>query len=236
MSPPGTDKLVFRVGKRLLDPLARYHHHRVEGMEHVPRSGPALCVLHHSFATYDAFLVGLRVMEDVGRFPYGLGDNQLFRFPPIRPLLDDLHIRPAEPGAALALLRQGELVFVAPGGMREALRPYSRRYEPDWHDRKGFVRLALRAQVPVVLFACPAADRIYTVYDLPLTERFYQRFHLPLALVRGVGPTLVPRPVRLTHHISEPIPPPPDDADDPEAVDRFHAVLVARMRELLTLR
>jgi len=37
-----------------------------------------------------------------------------------------------EPEAARALLAAGRLVGVAPGGMREALRPARRRYQVDW--------------------------------------------------------------------------------------------------------
>jgi 1-acyl-sn-glycerol-3-phosphate acyltransferase len=231
-----TDGLPFRVGRALLDPLRRYHRHRVLGLEHVPTTGGALCVVHHSFATYDALLLGLRVIEQVGRFPYGLGDDKLFRVPLFRDFLHELNFRPASPTAGRELLAQGELLFVAPGGMREAVRPSARRYEPDWHDRKGFVRLAIEAQVPVVLFACPAADRLYTLYDTPITEAAYRRFKLPVVVARGYGPTLLPRPVALTHFVSAPILPPATGADDHDAVDRFHAELEAQMRALLARR
>lgn len=87
----------------------------------------------------------------------------------------------------------------------------------------------------MLLAACPAADDIYTLYENPVTPAFYQKFKWPLPLFRGWGPTLLPRPVKLEHYLSEPFPPPacadgrPDDRD----VIAFHGLLVNRMNELL---
>jgi 1-acyl-sn-glycerol-3-phosphate acyltransferase len=234
--PLQPDSLPFRVMRRLLTPLERYHDFSVEGLEHIPREGPALCVLHHSFATYDGLLLGMRLIEETGRVPWGLGDDQLFRLPVAASLMTSLNVRPASPDAGMELLNQGELVFVAPGGMREALRPSSKRYRSYWRNRKGFVRLAMRAQVPVVLLGVPAADRIFKLYDTPLTRQMYERFHLPVPVLRGVGPTLIPRPVALTGYIGAPIHPPVASPDDTEAVDAFHAELLAQMAILLARR
>ena len=92
----------------------------------------------------------------------------------------------------------------------------------------------LRAQVPLILCACPAADDIYRVRASRLTDVVYKRFKAPLPLARGVGPTLFPRRVRLTHHIAEPIHPPVLDHERVEdQVDALHELASARMRELL---
>jgi 1-acyl-sn-glycerol-3-phosphate acyltransferase len=229
--------LPFRVVRRLLDPLRAYHQFDVVGLEHVPRSGPVLMVVHHSFATYDGFMLGQAVVEHTGRVPRALGDDQLFALPGVAGFLHQLGVRPASPSRALDMLRRGEMVMVAPGGMREALRPTATaRYRSNWVGRRGFVRLAIDAQVPVILAACPAADRIYRVYDHHVTRAIYEQLHLPLALVRGVGPTLIPRPVQLTAYVDTPVSPPNVSAEDDEAVDAFHDVLTARMGALLRRR
>ncbi len=219
--------------KAALLPLQRWHGHRVEGLEHIPREGPALVVVHHTLATYDAFLFGMAVFDTVDRPLRGLGDDQLFRLPGVRDWLHDMGIRPASPGAALALLRRGDLVFVAPGGMREALRPREARYRTRWEDRFGFVRLALRARVPVILAATPAADRIYSVFANPITDLVYEQLHLPLVVARGLGPTALPRPVRLTTYVAPPIAPPDIDPDDEDGVRSWHAELTHAMHALL---
>ena len=197
---------------RLLAPVRRYHRHRVEGMERVPLEGPAILVIHHSLATYDGFLFAASVYESTGRVPTALGDDLLFRTPGLKHLAWDTGIRPASPKAGADLLRSGQLMFVSPGGMWESLRPTEEARTLRWGQRLGFCRLALRTQVPLVMVACPAADDIYTVKKSRFTDQIYRRLRVPFPIARGVGPTPIPRPVRLTHYVSEPVRP---DSHDP---------------------
>ena len=218
--------------------LARYHRHEVHGLENVPRTGPVLVAVNHSLATYDGLLLGMRVISDVGRIPTGLGDDRLFQTPALRRLVRSVGIVPAGHSTAEELLGRGHLVFVAPGGMREALRPSDERYQVRWERRRGFVRLALRTGTPIVLAACPAADRMYRVYENTWTKLMYRHFHLPLPVVRGYGPTLLPRPVKLVHHVGEALHVDRIAADDPRfepEVDAVHREVVARMHHLLSL-
>jgi hypothetical protein len=118
--------------------------------------------------------------------------------------------------------------------MREALRSSRDKYRIDWRGRTGFVWAAMLAGVPVVLAACPRADDIYDVADLDLTRRAYAKLRVPVALIRGVGPTLIPRPVKLKHLVSEPIlsDVPPDRVTEADVVTH-HARLTARMDRLM---
>jgi 1-acyl-sn-glycerol-3-phosphate acyltransferase len=221
---------------RWLEPVLRglrlYHRHQVHGLEHVPRSGRALIVINHSLATYDAMLLGHAIHKYTGRFVRGLADRLMFRMPLVRTLAADVGIQVGSPENGARLLDAGELVMVAPGGMREALRPSTEEFHVDWHDRLGFVRLAAETRTPVVLAACPMADRIYSVYGSALTRVAYERFRIPLPVARGLGPTALPRPVRLTHFIDRPLAPPRSTGK--RALAKYHAKLVARMEELLT--
>jgi len=217
--------------------LARYHHHEVKNLELIPKEGPLLIIINHSLATYDGFLLGKAIAEGTGRMPRGLGDDLLFTLPYVQDWCWDVGLVPASPKNALELLGRGELVALAPGGMRESLRSSKDRYKVLWQDRKGFVRLALEAQVPVILAACPMSDRIFKVYDSNWTKQIYELFHFPFPLFRGMGPTLLPRPVRLTHFLKGPFLPELELGELPEeAVQRFHDLLVKEMESLLTSR
>lgn len=198
----------YRRGVTLLRPLQMYHRHHVAGLHHIPPRGRMVLVVHHTFATYDSFLLGLSLAEFTGRIPRGLSDDLLFRVPFLRTFGRDVGLVPASPGAAQRLLEQEQMVAVAPGGMWEALRGRHERYQTRWERRRGFIRLALRMGAPLVLVACRTGDDLYTVYDNPITRAVYRRWHLPLPLVRGLGPTLLPRPIQLTHHLAAPIVPP----------------------------
>lgn len=223
--------------RRILEPLARYHRHSVEGLEHVPMSGGALLVVHHSLATYDGLLLGGEIHEHTGRLPTALGDDKLFALPRLAEWSRAAGIRPASPTAGMEILAEGHLMFVAPGGMWESLRPSRERYSVRWSSRKGFCRLALRAGVPLILSACPAADDIYRVRASRLTDGVYRRLKVPLPIARGLGPTLIPRPVKLTHYVAPPLVPPPHDPQrEAEQVDALHAEACRIMGSLLARR
>lgn len=233
---PATDTELIHKAIAFFSPLHRYHNYRVEGLENVPPKGPVLMVMHHSFATYDTLLLGATVFKETGRLPRGLGDDRIFQTPWLADKARRVGIVPASPGAGRALLDEGELVGVAPGGMWESIRPRSQAYQIRWDRRRGFCRLALEAQAPMMLAACPAADRIFKLYDNPLTERVYKRWHMPAPVLRGRGLSLMPRRVRLTHHIAPVIVPPepsPDPAQKKAQIEALHTEACALMRTLL---
>ena len=213
---PQPDLDEVRAGIRLFRPLMLWHRYEVRGLENVPREGGVLMVSHHSLATYDSFMLGVRIFEETGRLGRGLGDDRIFQTPWLADRARAVGIVPASPGAGARLLAQGELVGVAPGGMWESLRPSTERYRTRWGDRRGFVRLALRAQVPMMMVACPSADQIYDVRPSRVTDAVYQRLHLPLPFLRGLGPTAIPRPVKLIHYVAPVIEAPPYEPEREE--------------------
>jgi len=220
----------------VLEALRRYHRFRVEGLEHIPDHGPAILAVHHSLATYDAFLFGYELMNQTGRIVTGLGDNKLFAFPGLRRASRSAGLLPASPENGRTLLEEGHLLGVAPGGMREALRPSSERRTVLWEKRRGFVKLAMQVGVPIIPVACPAADDLYTVYENRLTKLAYKRLKFPVPIARGVGPTAIPRPVRLTTWVGPAIPVAPSEALDADAVEAVHKRVRDGISELLARR
>jgi 1-acyl-sn-glycerol-3-phosphate acyltransferase len=194
-------------------------------------------VIHHTFATYDGMLLAMSILDATGRLPRGLGDDRIFQVPGLRTVARRLGITAASREAGEEILQAGELLLVAPGGMWESLRPRTERRRSRWEGRKGFVRLALRTQAPLLLAACPAADDVYTLYPSRVTDVAYQRLHVPAPVVRGLGPTLIPRPVPLTCFLAPLLVPPPVDPDrEEEQVDALHAEASLRMAGLLSSR
>ena len=222
--------------KRFLTLLRIYHRYKVEGLDHFPDSGGVLLVTNHSLATYDGFLIGLEILNRKGRLCRGLGDDMLFKVPILQRWCFDIGLVPASIGNAQKLLQDEEVLGVAPGGMREALRPSRERYLLKWHKRKGFIKLAIAQQVPIVLAACPNADRIFKVYESLLTAIVYKKFKFPLPIFKGFGPSYLPRPVKLTHYLSKPIYPPKVEKSliTNEIVDLFHSEVVSEMESLMS--
>ena len=128
------------------------------------------------------------------------------------------------------------MIMIAPGGMREALRSKEDKYKIIWDKRKGFVKLAIRCQCPIVLAACPAADDLYEVRDSKVTKFIYKRFKLPVPLINRKKGFLPPK-IKLTHILSEPYFPPvynDEEADDFNSkVDVWHKFLIEEMNALM---
>ncbi|MCO4795286.1 MAG: acyltransferase family protein [Bacteriovoracaceae bacterium] len=221
--------------RTLLKPLRLYHRYNVEGLSSFPKTGPVILAVHHSLATYDGFLLGLEIYEKKNRLPRGLGDDLLFKLPFTKEWAPDIGIVPASHENAKQLLENGELLAIAPGGMRESLRPSDERYKVRWNKRKGFARLAIETGTPIVLAACPSADRIFKIYENPITAFAYKKFRFPLPIFRGWGLSMMPRPVKLTHYLSKPIIPPKLDSENFDIqVNTFHAHLLNEMDNLMS--
>ena len=210
--------------------LRAYHRHEVVGMSEFPRAGGALVVANHSLATYDIMLLMAAIYRETGRIPRPLIDRAFFKFPLLGDIMEYMGSMEGSRESAQKLLLEDEIVTVAPGGMREALKPSNQRYQIHWAKRKGFAKMAIKTQKPIVLAACPKADDIYDVYENKITPWIYKNFKLPFFIARGVGPTPLPKPVKLVHFLSKPLAPPESEAD----LEDFHQMLINEMKSLIT--
>jgi 1-acyl-sn-glycerol-3-phosphate acyltransferase len=126
----------------------------VRGLDHLPATGPVLVVGNHSCLFYmpDVWVVALSIIRRRGLDPpaYALAYDLLFAVPGVGPFLRRIGAIPAGGHEAQLALEQGALVLVYPGGDLEACRPWRQRDRVDLAGHRGFVRLALRAGVPVV--------------------------------------------------------------------------------------
>lgn len=230
------------VAKRvaLLMPLVRtlqaYHRHQVVGLRNLPKSGPFLIVTNHSLATYDIMLLFAAIYQNSRRLVRPLVDRAFWKVPYLGDLMNFFGSVQGSNDGGKELLADGNIVAVAPGGMQEALRSSEERYQVRWSKRRGFARMAMEAQVPIILAACPRADDMFEVYPNFLTKMIYDRLRLPLPLMRGIGPTIIPRPVKLVHYLSEAMRPPKIDADpevNQKRLEGWHQKLTKRMQQLI---
>lgn len=212
-----------------------YHHHSAMGLDTMPEGGMILAA-NHSLASYDIALLMAAIYEHSNRIPRALIDRLFFKVPGLGTLMESLGSREGTRENAIHLLQSGEIMVVAPGGMREALRPSREKYKVMWARRKGFVKLSIESGAPIVLAACPAADDIYDIAPSHVTAWAYKTLKVPLFFAKGFGYSPIPKPVTLTHFLSEPLYP-PHKSDDPsemtKRINDFHGKVVRRMEKLM---
>lgn len=130
-----------------------YFRAEVRGIENIPEAGPVLMVGNHSGGnvTPDSFVLGLAFNTYFGveRPFYQLAHNLVMLMPQVQ-WLRRMGMVAASPGNAERLLSRGGAVLVYPGGDWEVHRPTWKSASVDFGGRKGFLRLALERNVPIV--------------------------------------------------------------------------------------
>jgi 1-acyl-sn-glycerol-3-phosphate acyltransferase len=128
----------------------------IEGWENIPEP-PALLIGIHSGAPFvwDAWTVGIQWWRRFGdaRPLHGTAHDMLMATPLVGAYFRKMGVLPAAPDSIAAALAAGRDVALWPGGEVDSLRPWTKRDEAVLAGRKGFVRMALNAQVPIVPIA-----------------------------------------------------------------------------------
>ena len=212
-----------------LERIGRVAKVQVLGVDRIP-DGPALIVTNHAFG-FDAAFPMAHVHRATGRRVWALGEHAFWRFPFVRRLAAAVGTVDGTRENVDALLSRGELVFVLPGGLREAMKPRELRYRLLWGDRCGFVEAAARAQAPIVPLACVGPDELFhLVGDAFARGRRVLGGFFPLP--RPAGGIPWPHPSRFTFLFGDPIPPPPIDATTAE-IRRCRREVAGAIHELI---
>jgi 1-acyl-sn-glycerol-3-phosphate acyltransferase len=203
--------------RAVLAPLRAVAAPRVFGLEHLPAEGPVLLVGNHTvFGMIDAPLMALAIIEHTGRVPRGLAEHAHYRLPGWRDLLTWGGAVRGTRDNCRALFAAGEMVLVYPGGGREVAKRKGEKYQLIWKERTGFARMAIESGVPIVPFsAIGVEEMVDIVVDADhaalrpvrsLVERLGGRWELVWPpVVRGLGPTPLPRPQRFYFAFGAPI-------------------------------
>lgn len=241
--------------RRQLLPITRltsYFSPEVKGLENLPETGPVLVVGNHSCLFYmpDVWVAGRAIVERRGiESPsYALGYDLLFAVPGVSTYLRKIGAIPARNREAeLALLDEGALVLVYPGGDWEACRPWTERNQVEFGRRRGFVKLALRTGVPVVPVVTHGSHDAVLVltrgdglaHALGLNRLRVKVFPIAVGPPFGINTMLTP-PLPMPSAVTVEFLPAFDwsglgatSADEPEVVERCFEEIVATMQSAL---
>ncbi|MGD1110655.1 MAG: lysophospholipid acyltransferase family protein [Mycobacterium sp.] len=177
----------------------------IDGWEQIPRS-PVLLVGIHSGAPFvwDAWTVGIQWWRRFGqdRPLHGTAHDALMAIPMIGRYFRSMGVLPAAPDAIATALAEGRDVALWPGGEVDSLRPWTERDRANLAGRNGFVKMAIRAGVPIVPIATVGGadampvlirgDRLSKVLQLDRLLRL-KVFPLAISLPWGIAPAALPQ-------------------------------------------
>ena len=198
-----------------------YFHAEVRGLDRV-LSGAGLFVGNHNAGLLapEAFLLGATLFRKYGLegVPYSLMGDLPLKIPLVKKYVLPLGVVRACKENGLKLLAQGSKVLVYPGGDIEALRPYRDRDRIIFNNRRGYIRLALSAGVPIYPVVTAGAHSTFIVLS---DGRRFMKFLgtsrwlrlgtwpitlcLPWGVVIGPGLIYLPWPSRIIQEVLAPI-------------------------------
>lgn len=207
----------------------------VRGLDRIPADGPVLLVGNHSGGNLppDTFVFTLAFCSYFGveRPFYQLAHNLVVSMPGLGSLRKFGTVAANHDNATLAL-KSGAALLVYPGGDYEVFRPSWKRHEVDFGGRKGYVKLAREAGVPIVPVASVGGqeaalflDRGQWLASLLGVDRIARLKSVPILLAPPWGlavSDMIPRlplPTKIAIEVQEPISADDIAGEDDDAVN-----------------
>ncbi|MDY6998589.1 MAG: lysophospholipid acyltransferase family protein [Actinomycetota bacterium] len=243
--PGFTRQITGRVGPL----IKRYFRAEVRGLDRVPAAGGALVVSNHSggMLTPDVLVFAPEFYRHFGfdRPLYTLAHYGVF-LGPMGDLLRRAGVIEASRANAAEALQSGAVVLVFPGGDYDSYRPTLAANVVDFNGRKGYVRTAVEAGVPIVPTVSIGAQE--TQFFLTRGDALARRLGLTRARMEilpvSVGfpfglsvlvPPNLPLPAKIVTQVLDPIDVTAQFGEDPDvdAVDaHIRSVMQTELDEL----
>jgi 1-acyl-sn-glycerol-3-phosphate acyltransferase len=230
--------------------LASYYFRAdVRGLDRIPASGPVLLVGNHSGGNLTpdthVFTLAFTTYFGVERRFFQLAHNLVLAMPGLGSLRKYGTVA-ASPQNAEKALDTGAALLVYPGGDYEVHRPTWDSAKVDFDGRQGWIRLALRKNVPIVpvvaiggqetaLFLS-RGERLARLFGL---DRLFRLKVLPISLavpwILNVGDMLghFPLPAKITIQVLDPIDIREEFGSNPD-LDEVYDAILGRMQTTLT--
>jgi 1-acyl-sn-glycerol-3-phosphate acyltransferase len=221
----------------------------VRGLDRIPDKGPVLLVGNHSGGNMspDTFVFSLAFCSYFGveRPFYQLAHNLVVSAPGLGLLRKFGTVAASHENARLAL-ESDAVLLVYPGGDYEVFRPSWERHVVDFGGRKGFVRLARDAGVPIVPIASVGGqetalflDRGQWLAKLLMADKLLRLKSVPISIALpwglNIGDLLghIPLPAKIVIEAQEPI---EVDGSDQAVYDKVVGSLQAGVERLAAER
>jgi 1-acyl-sn-glycerol-3-phosphate acyltransferase len=189
----------------------------LSGLETLPADGRFLLVGNHTqFIGGEVLLIPHFVRRAIGTRVRPLADRRFGEQPGLgRDLMTAYGGVVGAPETARELMRHNETILVFPGGGREIAKFKGEEYVLNWRGRSGFARIAVENRYPIIPVGLVGGDDVYKSLvtrdsrlgrlSQAISARLSGSPDMAMPLMRGLGPTLIPRPQRMYLRFGEPI-------------------------------
>lgn len=219
MNQPGRIRAIRRVIETVADgaaPLVDLYRPYLDGLEHLSRDGRFLLVGNHTQSGTEGFLIPYVVRRELDTLVRPLTDRAFGKMPgPAADLLAACGATVGAPESARELMRHDQPILVFPGGGREIAKFKGEENTLNWRGRAGFARIAAEHDYPIVPAGLIGGDDVYRSFttrdgawgrfSAGLSKRLAGKPDMAMPLLRGIGPTMIPRPQRMYLGFAEPI-------------------------------
>jgi 1-acyl-sn-glycerol-3-phosphate acyltransferase len=193
----GRDPDVLKQVMPLMGWLHRHYYQvSTDGWEHIPADENVMLVGSHN-GGLPAPDMHMMLYDWCDRFGterplYGLMHPSVWKVsPPAAHIAAQMGAIRAHPKMGLAALNRKANIALYPGGAQDVFRPYSMRNKIYFHNRKGFIKLALKKAVPIVpMISCGAHSTLVVLGDIYPQIRQLNAAGMPWFL--GIDPEVFP--------------------------------------------
>ncbi len=173
-----------------------YFRVQTDGWENIPQTGKVLLIGSHNggLAAPDTVMMTYDWFQNFGteRLAYALMEPKIWQFlPGLARLATQVGTIQPHPDMVRAALRKDAAVLIYPGGAKDVFRPYSLRNKIYFHGHKGFIKIALQEEVPIIPFISYGAHSTLIVLA-DIYPQLKQLHHLGMPWLGGVDPGVFP--------------------------------------------
>jgi 1-acyl-sn-glycerol-3-phosphate acyltransferase len=230
LSSSSRDTVLYKILPHFfLELMGTYFRVQVEGAENLPKRGKALIIPNHSGVSgFDAMVLNHEITRAIGRYPRVLTHHLWFLTKTTSIPAQRLGFIEASMDNGLKCLKKNQMVVLFPEGEAGNFKPSSRAYQLQ-EFKRGFIRMALKAQAPIVPTLVIGAEETHVNLSRLKLTKFLRGLILPLPL------NMLPLPSKWKIVFMEPVhlPYTADSAEDRELVRELAADLQDKMQERL---
>ena len=173
-----------------------YFRVQTDGWENIPKTGKVLLIGSHNggLAAPDTVMMTYDWFRQFGtdRLAYALMEPKIWQvLPGLARLATQVGTIQPHPDLARAALRRGAAVLIYPGAAKDVFRPYSLRNKVYFHGHKGFIKLALQEEVPIIPFISHGAHSTLIVLA-DIYPQLQQLHKLGMPWLGGIDPGVFP--------------------------------------------